>query len=71
MSDGQTTDFAPESYEWGVQWEDGVITYASEEIARYEWQYPTRPDHVNPRIVRRQVGPWVPVYQSYPPEQSR
>lgn len=45
-------------YEWGVQWDDGVIAYSSYEIAAHEQQYPTRPDHVNPVLVYREVGPW-------------
>ncbi len=45
-------------YEYGVQWDDGVIAYADREIAAYEQQFPTRPDHVNPVLVRREVQPW-------------
>ncbi len=45
-------------FEWGVEWDDGVIVYPDEETARYEQQYPTRPDHVNPVLVWRRVGDW-------------
>lgn len=48
-------------YEWGVQWDDSVVAYPTEQIARYEWQFPTRPDHVNPELVRRETRQWTRV----------
>lgn len=49
------------TYEWGVQWDDCVIAYADEEIARHEQRFPVRPDRVNPVLVRREVGDWTRV----------